>query len=104
MTFRFRGIKRSRFIKFMARAKPSQRFHSTALLRTGFLSLAGAFSRRRERIRKLYLETRLAKLCGIRRGQTGEAGSHVVNHIEVAVRPIVVAQTEVGAHGLSVGS
>ena len=55
-----------------------------------------------ERIGPLYSEARLADLRGIRRGNAGELGPDVVDDVKIAVRAVVIPQTNVGADALCV--
>src|SRR6266849_2492426 len=53
-------------------------------------------------IREFYREACLADLLGICCGETYELCPKIVNDEQVAVRPVVVAQPEIGADGLRV--
>ena len=55
-----------------------------------------------ERVSEFDREARLANLLRVRRSETDELRAHIVDNEEVAVRAVIVAQTEIGTHGLRV--
>src|SRR5262249_36015393 len=54
------------------------------------------------RVRPLDSKAGLSDLRGIRRSDTGELRSHVVDDVKIAVGTVVVAQAEIGANRLRV--
>ena len=55
-----------------------------------------------ERVSEFNREARLANLLRVRRSEADELRPHIVDNVEVAVRPVIVAQTEIGTHSLRV--
>lgn len=59
---------------------------------------------RSERIRPFHCEARLADLRWVCWSDAGELRANIVNNVEIAVRTVVVAEAEIGADCLRVGS
>ena len=55
-----------------------------------------------ERISPFHCEAGLTDLRRIRGGNAGELRAHVVDDVEVAVRPVVISQTQIGTDRLRV--
>jgi len=55
-------------------------------------------------IRPLDGKTCHSHLWGVRGCDAGKLRSNVIDHVQVTVRPIVVAQAQIGAHRLGIGS
>src|ERR1700730_17639131 len=57
-----------------------------------------------ERVGPFHCEAGFADLRGIRRCNTGELRSDVIDDVKIAVGPVVISQTQIGADRLRVGS